>query len=738
MNQRATITVRTDRVPCIGYQRDERAALPRRVGQIDYVGIRAGAPEPFRTNLGRNIFSSAFPYPQWVRSSGAMEYRTLKFIDLENARWRVTVCPDLGGRILSFFDKQRGAETLWQPTAFRLATVGLPGAWLLGGVEYNAFRFGHQVHGQMAVRTERVRFDDGSEGLRFGTVDEGLESEWSATLALDDAGLSVRLAMRNHSEQPRPGYWWTTIAVPAQLGTRLLFKPGPCLHHGIDMGFEFDPWPQLRGQDWQYWQNHDRIASAYLTDYGSDLMGYAPPHADWAFVHAADRRICRGRKLWTLGSGHDAHVWTDRLGEPGATSYVEIQCGRMPMQLESDLLPPRSAVEWTERYTTIQWSEAYADPEAAFTLFEQEALGTLPRREVRVASSELLSAEEPRLELSRRIVLDPGSVSAEAARQAMSTSWVAGPGWRRLLETMSASPERSLALGALLSDTSDHAAAEAELRQAAAAGGEVGGYAHWLLGWQAQQAGRPADALSSYRAAARALPTHLPLLSGMQPLLLEAGALDEAERLWAGVSASDLHADAVRFARAQIAFARGRWDDVRSELAAPLPCVAEGSPAPWQLYRESLLAEAVAAPAERGLDLLRQACAFLPQFGIGRFESYWNTDLLYYRWRLARSAGCRAYADGLAAHLLRQHPYVGSVEAAYLLRLARESGHPSADSREQALRAWNADAGPGWERWVPLRHAVLARLWDGSMEGWRALKAHPLYRHRAAFEETLT
>ena len=137
---------------------------------------------------------------------------------------------------------------------------------------------------------------------------------------------------------------------------------------------------------------------------------------------------------------------------------------------------------------------------------------------------------------------------------------------------------------------------------------------------------------------------------------------------------------------------------------------------------------------EQALDLLRTACGFLPQFGVGRFENYWNVDLLYYRWRLARDSGHLQYASGLASHLLRQCPYVGSVEAAYLLRLARALGHPSAPEREHAVRAWNADAGAGWEKHIPLRHGVLARLFEGSDAGWRALARHPLYRHRAAFE----
>jgi hypothetical protein len=739
------VSERSERLPAVEYTRDDRAALPRRGWGIDYVAVRAGAPEPYRSQLGKNIFSSAFPYPQWLETSGRLSWKEYRFIDLENDRWRVTVCPDLAGRILSLYDKSLQREALWQPAAFRFASVGLPGAWLLGGIEFNAFRFGHCVHGMMPVRTDRVTHADDSVGLRWGAVDELLESEWSVELCLRGERVEVHVTLRNHSQAPQPGYWWTNIAAPMRHGTRLLFKPGPTIHHGWDYGMSHDTWPMLEGRDWQFWQNHDRIMAAYVADYGSDVFGYAPPGEGWALAHSADRRVCRGRKLWSVGAGHDSDVWMDRLGEAALPSYCEIQSGRLPTQLESDLLEPGACLTWTEAFSTIPWREETADPAAAFASFERAAqpkFAGMDTQEIR--ASETLVEDAPRAAVSRAIVLDPAALDAPTVQATVEAGWVGGEAWvRKLRQSLtdgSAGPWHCLALGAALSDLAEPAAAADLLVPLASAGGARGGYAAWLLGWQAEQAGRREEAIALYREAAERLPDRLPVLCSAQRLLVESGAASEVEQIWAGLPAESRGSDAARLARAQIAFLRGFWADVRAELTAPLPGIAEGGPGPWLLHREASLAEALeharAGDVERALDLLRDACGFMPQFGVGRLESSANADLVFYRWLLATRAGRRQYAAALAAHLLRLKPPDGSADAAYLLRLARELADPSAAERERAAKAWSEDAGPGWEPWVPLRHAVLAKAIDGSDEGWAALRDHWLYRYRARFEMT--
>jgi hypothetical protein len=70
-----------------------------------------------------------------------------------------------------------------------------------------------------------------------------------------------------------------------------------------------------------------------------------------------------------------------------------------------------------------------------------------------------------------------------------------------------------------------------------------------------------------------------------------------------------------------------------------------------------------------------------------------NTDLLYYRWRVATAAKNSVVASGFLHHALGQRHRPHSAEAACQYRLAREAGHSSAERRGQELAAYDAEEG---------------------------------------------
>jgi hypothetical protein len=173
-------------------------------------------------------------------------------------------------------------------------------------------------------------------------------------------------------------------------------------------------------------------------------------------------------------------------------------------------------------------------------------------------------------------------------------------------------------------------------------------------------------------------------------------------------------------------------------LDKPLPTIAEGSPAPWLIYRETFAAEAFARWRE-GLDEDASRLLFLAgqvalQFGVGRDEAGWAGDLFYYRWRLAKSAGRTLEASLLINQAMLVQPYAGSVSAAYLARLAQESDHPSSVARIRALREWDQQRGEQTEAFTPLRAAVVETLVEGRNARWTQLRQDPLYCWRAEFE----
>jgi len=77
---------------------------------------------------------SAYPFPFLV-GSGKSQSITLRTVILENDFLRVTILPDLGGRISSLFDKRTQLELLSQE--FRFEEGGPRGMELRQGIEFD-------------------------------------------------------------------------------------------------------------------------------------------------------------------------------------------------------------------------------------------------------------------------------------------------------------------------------------------------------------------------------------------------------------------------------------------------------------------------------------------------------------------------------------------------------------------------------------------------------------------------
>jgi len=105
-----------------------------------------------------------------------------------------------------------------------------------------------------------------------------------------------------------------------------------------------------------------------------------------------------------------------------------------------------------------------------------------------VAQGGLLTAAAPRVDLSRRITLEPQRVTVDEVASAVEQGWVAGADWRRKLEGLSASVGLSvpgqLALAAAIIDAGQLDDGLRRLRALAETSDATAGWAAYLLGVQ--------------------------------------------------------------------------------------------------------------------------------------------------------------------------------------------------------------------------------------------------------------
>ncbi|HEY6082810.1 MAG TPA: DUF5107 domain-containing protein, partial [Chitinophagaceae bacterium] len=59
--------------------------------------------------------NGVYPYVSYVETSNRPNPEKYHFIVLENGRVKITVCPDLGGKVVSMVLKPSGKEVLYQP-----------------------------------------------------------------------------------------------------------------------------------------------------------------------------------------------------------------------------------------------------------------------------------------------------------------------------------------------------------------------------------------------------------------------------------------------------------------------------------------------------------------------------------------------------------------------------------------------------------------------------------------------
>ena len=71
--------------------------------------------------------------------------RSYKALFLENEYLKVTCLPELGGRLHSVLDKTEGTEMFYRNSVIKPGMIAMRGAWISGGVEWNAGPHGHTV-----------------------------------------------------------------------------------------------------------------------------------------------------------------------------------------------------------------------------------------------------------------------------------------------------------------------------------------------------------------------------------------------------------------------------------------------------------------------------------------------------------------------------------------------------------------------------------------------------------------
>ena len=125
-----------------------------------------------------------YPYPmQDVLHDGKVN-EVYKYLTMENDWLQFGLLPEHGGHLLNLTDKQTGFETFYRQHVVKPALIGMLGAWISGGVEWN-FPHHHRATTAMPIDWKLVKDKKtGKKAIWIGETELRRRLKWSIGLSL--------------------------------------------------------------------------------------------------------------------------------------------------------------------------------------------------------------------------------------------------------------------------------------------------------------------------------------------------------------------------------------------------------------------------------------------------------------------------------------------------------------------------------------------------------------------------
>ncbi|HVZ64599.1 MAG TPA: DUF5107 domain-containing protein [Lacunisphaera sp.] len=344
--------------------------------------------------LERRVYQGSggriYPLPFYNRIAEQPVNRAWDAVTIENGLVRVTVLPELGGRIHIGQDLTNGYHFFYRQSVIKPALVGLAGPWISGGVEFNWPQH-HRPATFMPVDVALEEHADGSKTIWLGDHDPLERMKGMHGVCLHPGRSVVELKMRAYNRTPyvQTFLWWANVAVRVHEGYQSFFPSDVqwvadharravsrfprCAgrYYGVDYAARgragvpadevprcFVP-PHCRGgqtaaglprysPDDLSWYANIPVPTSYMC-LGSqeDFSGGYDHFRRAGLVQVADHHIAPGKKQWTWGNHEFGYAW-DRNLTDGDGPYVELMLGvYTDNQPDFSFLQPGETKSWS-------------------------------------------------------------------------------------------------------------------------------------------------------------------------------------------------------------------------------------------------------------------------------------------------------------------------------------------------------------------------------------------------------
>lgn len=305
------------------------------------------------------------PYPRVdLTKVGAPAMRTYRLVVLENRFIKLSILPQLGGRLYEAIYKPTGHNELYRNPVVKPAPFSQKGWWLgIGGTEIAAPTDEHGLMEYLPWADHITRNSDAGATVTLSAVDKltGMTVTTKITLSPEEAAYSISARMENLTNTQQRGQLWTNAMVAPggtnhvspnlrwiiptdQVVVHSTHDPGLPPEHGIIS------WPQYGSRDisnsstWGGWLGGFAMPTANRGQFAAVY----DPDSDEGLVKTFNNKEMQGVKFFGWGPDLNPTIYTD-----DTSSYAELWGGITSTFWDYATFPPSSGLSWTERWQPV-------------------------------------------------------------------------------------------------------------------------------------------------------------------------------------------------------------------------------------------------------------------------------------------------------------------------------------------------------------------------------------------------
>lgn len=273
-----------------------------------------------------------------------------KVVTLENPYIKVSVLPEVGGKIWGATEKSTQQEFIYTNHVMKFREIALRGPWTSGGIEFNFGIVGHTPSGAHPVDYLLKQNDDGSVSCVVGNMDLPSRTRWSVTITLpqDKAFFETHSFWYNPSPLFQAYYVWMNGAIHTSDDLQYIFPGHLQIAHNFSVPLK--PWPiDAEGRDLSWYKNNDfgSYKSYFTVGEYEDFFGGYWHDRKFGFGHWAHYDDIPGQKIWIWGLSRQGMIWEGLLTDSDG-QYSEPQAGRFFNQNDHGFFSPYAADHWRE------------------------------------------------------------------------------------------------------------------------------------------------------------------------------------------------------------------------------------------------------------------------------------------------------------------------------------------------------------------------------------------------------